>query len=68
MKKITTGHLPREQGAAYKILEHAFVQSPLGRTALPQLVVVVVKTLPVCPELLKARLVDVLDPAQKPLC
>lgn len=48
-----------------QVVENAFVQLPLGRPALPQLVVVVVQTLPVGAELIQAVLVHILDPVLK---
>jgi hypothetical protein len=50
--------------ATYQVIENTLVQLPLGLTALPQLLVVVLKTLPVLAELFQAVLVDVLDPVQ----
>jgi hypothetical protein len=47
----------------YQVVEYAFVQAPLSWPALPQLLVVVVQALVMGAELLKARLVDVLDTA-----
>lgn len=44
-------------------MEYAFVQAPLSWPALPQLLVVIVQTLVVGAELLKARLVDVFNTA-----
>lgn len=46
-----------------QLLEHTAVQPPLLRPAVPKLLVVVLKALPVCPELGEAALVDVLDSA-----
>src|SRR3569833_3433235 len=48
------------RGLAYQILIHAFVQLPLCRSALPQLLVVVLQTLPVFTKFFQARLVDIL--------
>lgn len=47
----------------YQVLVDTLVELPLGRSALPQLVVVVVKALPVLAELFEAALVDILDHA-----
>lgn len=46
---------------AYQVVVNALVELPLGRAALPQLVVSVVETLPVFAELGEAVGVDVLD-------
>jgi hypothetical protein len=50
---------PVHPKSTYQFLKHAFVQTPLGRPTLPQLLVVVFKTLPVRPELVQAVRVDV---------
>lgn len=47
----------------HQLLENALVQPPLFRPAVPELLVVVLQTLPVGPELGEAVLVDVLDTA-----
>lgn len=47
----------------YQVLVDTLVELPLILAALPQLVVVVVKALPVLAELVEAVLVDVLDDA-----
>lgn len=45
----------------YQVVKDTLVELPFGLAALPQLVVVVVKALPVLAELLEAVLVDILD-------
>lgn len=50
-----------EDWAAYHVVKDTLVELPLGRAALPQLVVVVVEALPVLAELGEAVGVDVLD-------
>jgi len=52
----------------YRVLENTLVQLPLGRSALPQLVVVIVEALPVGTELLQAGLVDIVDSTRVPVC
>lgn len=51
----------------YRVLENTLVQLPLGRSALPQLVVVIVEALPVGTELLQAGLVDIVDAVRVPV-
>lgn len=46
---------------AYQVVVDTLVELPLGRTALPQLVVSVVKALPVLAELGETVGVDILD-------
>lgn len=53
----------RNYGETYQVLKDTLVQLPLRRSALPQLVVVVLQASPVAAELLEARLVDVVDNA-----
>lgn len=55
-----------EAKRSYKLIEYASVQFPFLRSAVPQLVIVVVQTLPMRSELLQAVLVDVIDPAVPP--
>lgn len=52
-----------EEGAkgTYQVVKDTLVEFPLGRAALPQLVVAIVETLPVLAELGQAVGVDVLD-------
>jgi hypothetical protein len=45
----------------YQLLENALVQPPLFRPAVPELLVVVLKALPVGSELRETVLVDVFD-------
>jgi hypothetical protein len=47
----------------YQLVEHTLVQPPLLGPAVPELLVVVLKALPVGAELVEAVVVDVLDPA-----
>lgn len=49
----------------YNLLKDTLVQLPLGRPALPELLVVVVEALPVLAELLEAGLVDVVETAKQ---
>ena len=53
----------RKKEETYQLLKHAAIQVHLRLSALPQTVVVVLKTLPVRIELLQAVGVDILDPA-----
>lgn len=46
-----------------QLLKHTLIQPPLQTSALPQLLVVVVQTLPVLPEFLQTILVDVVQHA-----
>ena len=46
---------------ADQLLEYASVEPPLWSSTLPHLVIVVVQTLPMLPELLEAVVVDVLE-------
>ena len=55
------------RGMTYDVVENTLVQLPLGRPALPQLVVVVVEALPVGTELLQAGLVDIVDAIRIPV-
>ena len=48
----------------YQFKKSALQQSPLGLPTLPELLVIVVKTLPVVAELLQAGLVEVVDSAR----
>ena len=45
----------------YKVVEYTLVQLPLCRSALPELLVVVVQALPMLTELLQTVLVNILD-------
>lgn len=60
---IANGNVPR-QGKKYQLLKNTIVQFHLGPAAFPQVVVVVLQTLPVGSELLQAIGVDILDTAQ----
>ena len=51
----------------YRVLENTLVQLPLGRSALPQLVVVIVEALPVGTELFQTGLVDIVDAVRVPV-
>lgn len=46
-------------GVAYQVIENTLVQLPLGRAALPELLISVVETLPVLAELGETVGVDV---------
>lgn len=46
----------------FQIIKHAFVELPFHRSALPQLLIIVIETGPVFAELFKAVLIDILDP------
>lgn len=46
----------------YNLFEHASVQNSFGSPALPQLVVIVVETLPVISEEVQALFIDVFQP------
>lgn len=53
--------------STYQIVKYTLVQRPFPPPALPQLLIVVVEALPVLAELLKAGLVDILEPID-PFC
>lgn len=56
--------LAKGQTHTHQLVEHALVQPPLLRSAVPELLVVVLKALPVRAELVKALLVNVADAAK----
>jgi hypothetical protein len=51
-----------------QVLKYTFVQLPFRSTTLPQLLVVVVQALPVCPEHVQAALIDILNHAGRTAC
>lgn len=58
-------HSHFRSGRTYQVVEHALVQLPFVLAALPELVVVVVEALPVLAELVKAVLVDIVNPKRQ---
>lgn len=60
VRGVSSGDEARRH-AAYNVVKDALVELPLGRAALPQLVVAVVEAFPVLAELGEAMCVDVLD-------
>jgi hypothetical protein len=49
-------------GCTYQVVEHAFIQLSFRTAAVPELVVVIVETIPVLAEFLKAVGIDVTQP------
>lgn len=60
---MTAARTGRADETTHQLLKHAVVQLHLGLPAFPQVVVVVLQTLPVAIELLQAVGVDILDAA-----
>ena len=52
----------------YQLVEHTPIEQLLRSPAMPQLLIVIVQTLPVQSEFLKAVLVDVVQPARFDAC
>jgi hypothetical protein len=51
-----------ELGTAYQVIKDAFIELPFSRSALPELLIVVIQACPVFSEFSEAVLIDIFDP------